>query len=583
MKVGKGKRRRTETVHHTDLGAYVFDHIEKRREILLNNIYGVDLNEESVDITKLSLFLKVCKKDLKLPNLDKNIKCGNSLIDDPTYTDKPFNWEQKFPEIFKEGGFDICIGNPPYVRQEKIKEIKPYLKEHYKVYTGVADLYVYFFEKGLNILKRGGMFAFICSDKFIRTRYGKNLKNFILDHQFKKYTDYKGKGVFEDATVDPCIIVLKNEFPTSENKILVNNEFEIYQTKFNNGVWNFEPPELINLKDKIDNESVKIKDIAGVKIFFGIKTGFNEAFIVNESTKNQLVAEDHSSSDILKPLVSGRDIQKWKIDYKNNYLIWTYMGVPIDKYPAIIKHLSQYEEKLKKRVDQGNHWWELRSCDYYEEYEKPKLIYPYIKSSLFAIYDDQGYYTLDTAAIITSTTINIKYLGVLLSSKVLNFFLRRICYPLARTSTDPKEKVRYKLSKQYIEQLPIFLANTEEQQPFIEKADKMLQLNKQLQKEVNGFKHWIEKEFNVDKMSKRLEKYYELSEDEFIIEMKKKKVDTRPREIREDLEDYFNKSVAIIKPLLQEIEETDYNINQMVYELYGLTGEEIKIIEDNLD
>nr|WP_054858991.1 DNA methyltransferase [Methanobacterium formicicum] len=122
-----------------------FDNIKERRKILLNNIYGVDLNEESVEITKLSLFLKVCRKGLKLPNLDNNIKCGNSLIDDPKYTDKPFRWEKEYTEICSSGGFDIVIGNPPYVRQEKIKEIKPYLKKNYKVYTGVADLFVYFF------------------------------------------------------------------------------------------------------------------------------------------------------------------------------------------------------------------------------------------------------------------------------------------------------------------------------------------------------------------------------------------------------------------------------------------------------
>jgi type I restriction-modification system DNA methylase subunit len=147
MRVGKGKGRRTESIQHTDLGVYVFDHIEKRREILLNNIYGVDLNEESVEITKLSLFLKVCRKNLKLPNIDKNIKNGNSLIDDPKYTDKPFNWNESFSEIFKEGGFDIVIGNPPYVRQEKIKEIKPYLKENYEVYTGISDLLRIFLKK----------------------------------------------------------------------------------------------------------------------------------------------------------------------------------------------------------------------------------------------------------------------------------------------------------------------------------------------------------------------------------------------------------------------------------------------------
>jgi hypothetical protein len=172
-----------------------FDNIGERREILINNIYGVDLNEESVDITKLSLFLKVCRKGLILPNIDKNIKCGNSLIDDPKFTDKPFNWEREFPEIFIEGGFDVVIGNPPYVRHQKIKDFKKYFKLNYSTYMGLADLYVYFFEKGINILKNAGKLGFISSNKFIRTTYGKNLRKFLLENT-KLMIKYLGKQLF---------------------------------------------------------------------------------------------------------------------------------------------------------------------------------------------------------------------------------------------------------------------------------------------------------------------------------------------------------------------------------------------------
>jgi Type I restriction-modification system methyltransferase subunit len=187
-----------------------FDNIKERRSILLNNIYGVDLNEESVEITKLSLFLKVCRKGLKLPNLDQNIKCGNSLIDDPKYTDKPFNWEYEFYEIFEDSGFDIVIGNPPYVRQERIKDIKIYLKEKYDSYTGVADLYVYFFEKGLHILKIGGNLGYISSNKFIKANYGKKLRKLIMENaSFKRYVDHTWDKVFEGATVHSSIFILK--------------------------------------------------------------------------------------------------------------------------------------------------------------------------------------------------------------------------------------------------------------------------------------------------------------------------------------------------------------------------------------
>ena len=133
----------------------------------------------------------------------------NSLIDDPQYTNKPFSWEEEFPEIFAEGGFDIVIGNPPYVRQEKIKEIKPYLGNNYEIYTGKSDLYSYFFEKGLNVLKNQGILGFISSNKFIKANYGKKLRKYILDNSiFKIYVDHSFDSIFVDATTYPSIFVI---------------------------------------------------------------------------------------------------------------------------------------------------------------------------------------------------------------------------------------------------------------------------------------------------------------------------------------------------------------------------------------
>ena len=285
-KGGKGKDKIKRTATHIKLDSY-FDEVSTRRKILIHNIYGVDLNEESVDITKLSLFLKVCQKDKKLPDIDKNIKCGNSIINDINFTNKPFNWENEFPEIFQNGGFDILIGNPPYVRQEKIKEIKAYLKDNYTVYTGVADLYVYFFEKGLTILKKGGIFSFICSNKFTKANYGKPLRKFILNYQLQKYTDYTKEKVFEDAIVDPCITIIKKLSSNDESKVLINYNFEIPLKMLDNKSWSFESQEIISLNDKLMDSTIKLKDLQGVNIYRGILTGFNEAFIIDEETKNK--------------------------------------------------------------------------------------------------------------------------------------------------------------------------------------------------------------------------------------------------------------------------------------------------------
>jgi hypothetical protein len=577
IKVGKGKRRKIESIKHFDLGVIVFDAIEKRREILLQNIFGVDLNEESVEITKLSLFLKVCKKGLKLPNLDNNIKCGNSLIDYPEYAgDKAFKWEKEFSGIFKEGGFDVVIGNPPYVRQEKIKEIKPYLKEHYKTYTGVADLYVYFFEKGFQILKNDGKLGYISSNKFIKSNYGKNLRELIMTGtSFERYVDHTWDKVFEGATVHSSVFIIKNGF-NNDNNILVDNDFELEQNRLDVTSWSFERPEVLDLRDKINANSSFIKDISGLGFYRGLLSGYNDAFVIDGKVRNELIKKDPKSKDVIKSLLRGRDIKKWEINYKDLYILYIPWRFPIDEYISIKDHLSKFKSNLEKRpeVKAGRvDWFALSryASDYYAEFEKEKLIYPNIAPKLFVAFDDSGFYTNQKCYIITSDTINLKYLGVLLSSKTLNFIFKFLGSTL--------EGKRFDLNKKYVERLPIKLIEDIKQKPYIEKADKMLFLNKGLVAEINGFKDWLQRTYHVENFSQKLDKYYELYFGDFLAELNKKKVDTTKRKTQELLEKEFEESINKINPLLQQIKETDAEIDRMVYELYELTEEEIQLLK----
>jgi len=576
-----------------------FDSIEERREILLNNIYGVDLNMESVEITKLSLFLKVCRKGLKLPNLDKNIKCGNSLIDDSKYTDKPFNWENEFSGIFKDGGFDVVIGNPPYVEHKKLKEFNTFFKEEYKSYVGTADLYVYFFEVGLNILKESGILSFISSNKFIKTSYGKNLRGLLSFYQIKEIIDFTELKVF-DVLVASCILIISKK--PKANKILVSfvedslkeyetlqrfveeNNFSINSNNLDSNIWQLESEEKLNVKNKIEFESNRLVDYESVKIFRGITTGCNEAFVVDSKTRNELVNKDKENIEVIKPLAQGRDIKRWRIDYKNMYLIFTRRGISVNNYPSVKNYLKQFKEILTPR----NHgekigrkpgdyqWYEIQdSTKYYPEFEKEKIIWGLTADKWAFAYDDTGYYLPSNGYILTSSVISIKYLLSLINSKLMMFYFDFIGIMTAGGA--------YTLKQETVREFPIKEISDSLQKPFIHKVESILQLNYNFQEEVNGFKHWIQKEFNVEKLSQKLEKYYELSEDEFIDEMRKKKVDTKSRKNREYLEHEFSESLAIITPLLQEIERTDNEIDQMVYELYGLNDEEIQIIEKSLE
>jgi hypothetical protein len=546
----KLKNKNKENIYESKNGEWHLT-IQEKKRILQQNIYGVDIDPQAVEVTKLSLLLKVLEgenkdamsaqqkliKEKALPDLDDNIKCGNSVISSEIYNNKEiklstedrrkmnvFDWNDEFKEIMTNGGFDVVIGNPPYVRQERIKEIKPYLKDHYETYSGVADLYVYFFEKGLKLLSEGGIFSFICSKQFIRANYGANLRKYILKHDLMKYIDYTESNVFSDAKVDPCVTVIKNTTPKPKGNVIVNDDFEIPQNKFDNRNWNFDRPEIMNLKNKIESIGIKIKDIAGINIYRGILTGFNEAFIVDEKKKNELIKANPKSNDIIKPFISGKEIQRWEINSNNLYLIWTYIGLPIKNYPAIKEHLDKYEKKLKKRKDQGKYWWELRACSYYSELEKPKLIYPEIKPYLLAVPDNDHYFINKTCFMIISEKVNLNYLSALMSSKLLNFIFKLIANPIARTSSGSNEKVRYGLSKIFVEQLPIYLASPKKQAPIIDLSEQMLQLH----------------------------------------------------------EESKNARTPQDKKLIQrQIDITDKQIDNLVYELYNLTDEEIKIIESN--
>ena len=282
-------------------------------------------------------------------------------------------------------------------------------------------------------------------------------------------------------------------------------------------------------------------------------------------------------------MLRGKDVTRWRINYKGFYLALVKYGdgkYLENKSSTLFFYLNRHEKKLKNRGQVKNgqhHWLELDnnpSTEYFAQFEEPKLIYPVIATRLFAVYDEDKFYTNDKCFMITSNTFNLKYLGLLLSSKTLDFNFKLLGSPLG--------KFGYELRKIYIEQLPIYPATPEQQKPFIQKANLILQLNKDLMTEIKGFKDWLQNTFHIDKLSKKLDKYYELSFDDFLVELKKKKVDIKFRKTQELLKNEFEESVDRISPLIREIRETDKKIDNMVYELYGLNDEEIQIVENSL-
>ncbi|WP_304035986.1 Eco57I restriction-modification methylase domain-containing protein [Mesonia mobilis] len=582
-------------------GAIVFSDIENT--ILENNIYGVDINEESVEIAKLSLWLRTAQPRRKLNDLSSNIKCGNSLIDAKSVAgDKAFKWEEEFPAVFAKGGFDVVIGNPPYVRQELFKDIKPYLEKHYKCYTSVADLYTYFIEKGINLMNQKGLFSFILPNKFLKATYGKNIRRVMLnDANLELLFDFDDFPVFKDATTYPIIFVLnknsKNEtFVFSEiNKrdeatdpiaTLELKKYKVPYKSLNENMWNFISIESYEVLEKIKENTISLDQFVNKKIFYGIKTGKNDAFVIDEVKKNELISKNAKNENRIKILATGKEIKRNTFDFQQKYLMFTGYDDDIpQKYPDILEELDKYKNGLIKRYDQGLNYWNLRACAYYEEMQQPKIIYPRINSQGNFYLDEKGkVFLLDNNFFISTDS---KSLLALLNSKLIFFYLKNICTTL--------QGGFYDFRRDKIKTIPINKNFNESDLELSNISEKLILATKNSHNQAEKFQNYLLSQFPVEKLSKKLQNWHELDFGEFIKELNKA-INAANRERRKNeqpelpkltkkdefewmelFEDNKKKAVA----LQTQINQLDHQIDQMVYELYGLTEEEIKIVEQS--
>jgi type I restriction-modification system DNA methylase subunit len=544
---------------------------EKKR-ILLNNIYGVDIDLQAVEVTRLSLLLKVLEeensqnisKQLKLfaepalPHLEQNIKCGNSLImmdiitpemsPDEVNRINPFNWEREFADIMNAGGFDAVIGNPPYVRQEGLKEQKKYFETHYAVYQGTADLYTYFIEKGFQLIRKEGAFSYIVGNKWMRANFGKSLRKFLKGRKIIEIIDFGDLPVFQNATTYPCIIRCLNSLPSKTVAITripslsFSNLEECVQTNqritncelLNDERWALDDQDIETLISKIKGNHITLDTFVQGNIIRGIITGLNEAFVIDPETKNKIISRNPESETQIKSFLVGKDIKRYQPVKSRSYVIlfekgwtnstskgirnkWIWLQ---QKFPAISDHLLPYMQKAENRWDKGEYWWELRACEFYPEFEKTKILWPGISSQITSFtLDSNKFYGNDNTHMILSDD---KYLLGILNSKLNRLFLKHVC--------DKVQGGFYRLKISYISQIPIRTIN------FSDPADKT-------------------RHDNMVELVTRMLDY-------------NKKVQENGGDKEKNL-------------LQRQIEVTDTAIDKLIYELYDLTPEEIKIVEEN--
>jgi len=564
--------------------------------ILENNLFGVDINEESVEIAKLSLWLRTARKNRKLNNLSGNIKCGNSLIDDPAIAgEKAFNWHKEFPQVFTNGGFDIIIGNPPYVRQELLGDYKEYFSKNYRVFNYSSDLFAYFYEKAFLLLKQKGLLGFI-SNTFDKTTAGSDLRAFLQNNiKVEKYVDFTEVQIFEGATTYPIILIASNYFVEDNSFLFIKipkntspSLIDIYhlpsvtvmQQSLNSSNWTFHSIGSNALLNKI-NLHENIRTQYG-KCFYGIKTGFNMAFIISKSEKDSILMESPADEEIIKPFYEGKDLSKWYSPDIEKYLIFTKRGINIDNYPGVKNWLGKFRTSLEPKSNseqtQGRkpglyQWYEIQdSVDYYKLFENSKITWPNLQNSNKFCFEDKGYYINAPSVIFPSD--NIALLAIL-NSKLVWFYLQSVCVV--------RNGGYIEVKPQYFEQIPTPPITDFNQQPFIELADLMLSLHKELNTLKDNFLKFIISQFDLQTTSKKLDNWNLLDPKQFITELKKNLKTEKKQDLSKSDElrwfTLFSEQKAGTDIIQTQINQTDTEINKMVYELYGLSEEEIKIVE----
>ena len=509
---------------------------DRTKEILQNNIFGVDLNRESVEITKLSLWLKTADKNKTLASLENNIKCGNSLIDDPEIAGNlAFNWEKEFPEIFANGGFDIVVGNPPYVLCQPSNTNEKTLKfyNNFEVSSYKIDLYHLFFEKGIILSKNNGYISFITPNTYLVNKYNLKLREFILRNtQIKEIINYKNI-VFEDANVDVSTIILKKSKYTDENvKILLSskNENKIVLEKQQND-WLKDDEKIFNLRKEFPinfSNCISLKEIA--KTYFGIQA-FDKKSSISQKKENEKYL----------PMIDGANVFRYQFSKYNQYF-------------------NFIDDNIKSGGD-------------YKVYEKERIVIRQIGKTPIIGYCEANILTSNTIYNIFSITdkFNLKYIFTLLNSKLLKKYWEY--------KYNDNKNLFPKIKGYQLDDLPLVNIPLEKQQPFIEKADKMLSLNRELQDLSQKFQRMLLRKFELEKLSTKLQEWYLLDFSDFIKELKRLKIKLSLSQ-ESEWEEYFLEEKSKAIAVDSEIKNTDKEIDSMVYKLYDLTDEEIKIIEE---
>lgn len=577
--------------------------------ILENNLFGVDLNEESVEIAKLSLWLRTAQPNRKLNNLNNNIKCGNSLIDDPAVAgEKAFSWEQEFPHVFAKGGFDVIIGNPPYVRVQGLKENyfdqTLYYEKKFQSATGNYDIYALFMEHCHTLININGIVSFILPHKFLVTDFGVGLRKYFVEHRAVKHIIHFGSElIFADASTYTCIIDLTKD---RKDKVFFKklHPDELFDNKawdkmdyklLSEANWDLQSEATFDVIEKLKKQPYVVGDVFD-KIFQGIATSLDDVYVFEGVDKGNIIEAYNRKFDyhftiekeLVKPIVGGKEVIRYNNTLIKNYVLFPYLinngkaitlneAIIKEDFPLTYKYIKRFEKELRGRerskMDIDNVWMTYIYPKNLTYFENPKIITREISLGCNMTLDNEGqiYHNTKVYSFLKNRKfeVDIKfYLGIL-NSKTMWFFLK---------NTGSEYGGGYFVFKtNYLKPFPLpNIPNNPE--VIIDRVDMILNLNKDLQQVNQKFLSLLQSELGLAEVSKTMQKWYELSFADFTKELKKKKLELSLAQKSEWM-DFFEAEKKKATEFQQQITQTDQEIDRMVYALYELTEEEIKIVE----
>jgi hypothetical protein len=555
-------------------------------EIITRNLYGVDVNAESVEITKLSLWLKTAKKGRQLESLDETIRWGNSLIEDTDFHRRAFEWKSAFPKIFIAGGFDIVIGNPPYVRMELIKPFKPYLEKRYEVVADRADLYAYFFELGVRLLKPGGRLGYISSSTFFRTGAGEALRRYLIEKaEVEAVVDFGDLQIFEGVTTYPAIVTLRrtnghtsnsdlrflkaDAQPDDLSKRFAASSNRMPRARLSPSSWRFENDRLDTIRKKMAAGRKSLTEVYGSPLY-GIKTGLNEAFLLNREQRDALLARDARSSDLLKPYLIGENLRRWHVEDDDLWLIYTPKNrIDIEEYPAVRDYLAPFRKALEKRATKQN-WWELQQAQAaYEEFLKhPNVVWRDIsKGPTFSFLKTPRYLDCTTFFWPKAPKSLVAFLG----SKSFWYQLAGLT-PIA-SGGYCRLKAQYFNQITWIDTLSLAKQVDEIQEASEQRASRNAAFIRRCYDFANS---------RAVRSAGKLESWHTLDFAGFRTLIKQVFGAEIPISERDEWERYFNARKAEVVELSARVADAEAEINERIYSLFELDQDEVELIDEEI-